>query len=100
MAGLLDGLVGDSTAKDELGLTEADRRQPLWSSLIKAGLLGVAAGDNIMPAQRAPSLRVAKRLVTAVVPDRPVTGSSKNASVSSRRTELATDAARSSHGVE
>jgi len=53
MAGLLDGLVGDSTAKDELGLTEADRRQPLWSSLIKAGLLGVAAGDNIMPAQRA-----------------------------------------------
>jgi len=53
MAGLLDGLLADDTTKDDLGLTQADRRQPMWSGLIKAGLLGVAAGGNLMPAQRA-----------------------------------------------
>lgn len=53
MAGLLDGLLADDTTKDELGLTQADRRQPMWSGLIKAGLLGVAAGDNLMPQERA-----------------------------------------------
>ena len=53
--GLLDfsGFVGDDTAKDEYGLTQADRRQPLWSGLFKAGMLGMAAGENITPGQRA-----------------------------------------------
>src|SRR5262245_34781210 len=34
-------------------MTQADRREPLWSGLIRAGLLGVAAGENLMPAERA-----------------------------------------------
>lgn len=53
--GLLDfsGFVGDDTVKDEYGMTQADRRQPLFSGLLKAGLLGMAAGDNITPGQRA-----------------------------------------------
>ncbi len=56
MAGLLDGLgglSGDDTVKDQFGQTQADRRDPLWAGLIRAGLLGVAGGSNIMPEQRA-----------------------------------------------
>jgi hypothetical protein len=52
MAGLLSGLVGDDTVKDEYGMTEADRRAPLFAGLIRSGLLAVAAGGNIMPEQR------------------------------------------------
>lgn len=48
-----DGLLADDTTKDEFGQTQADRRQPLWSGLMKAGLLGVAAGGELMPADRA-----------------------------------------------
>ena len=53
--GLLDfsGFVGDDTTKDEFGLTQADRRQPLFTGLLKAGMLGMAAGENITPGQRA-----------------------------------------------
>ena len=53
--GLLDfsGFVGDETAKDEFGMTQADRRQPLFTGLLKAGMLGMAAGENITPGQRA-----------------------------------------------
>ena len=53
--GLLDfsGFVGDDTAKDEFGMTQADRRQPLFTGLLKAGMLGMAAGENITPGQRA-----------------------------------------------
>jgi len=53
--GLLDfsGYVGDETTKDEFGLTQADRRQPLFTGLLKAGMLGMAAGENITPGQRA-----------------------------------------------
>ena len=53
MAGLLDGLLADDTTKDEFGLTQADRRQPLWGGLVKAGLLGMAAGEPLMPQDRA-----------------------------------------------
>jgi hypothetical protein len=53
MPGLLDNLQADDTTKDEFGQTQADRRQPIWSGLIKAGLLGVAAGGDLMPADRA-----------------------------------------------
>ena len=53
MAGLLSGYVGDDEIKDEFGMTQADRRQPIFSGLINAGLLGVAAGGNLMPEQRA-----------------------------------------------
>lgn len=49
---LFDGLLADDATKDEFGQTQADRRQPIWSGLIKAGLLGVAAGGENMPAQR------------------------------------------------
>jgi len=51
--GLLSGFVGDETTKDEYGLTQADRRQPLFSGLLQAGMLGLAAGDNISSGQRA-----------------------------------------------
>jgi hypothetical protein len=55
--GLLDGdfsgFVGDDKVKDEFGQTQADRRAPLWSGLINAGLLAVAGGGNLMPAERA-----------------------------------------------
>jgi len=50
---LLDGFVGDDTIKDEYGQTQADRREPLWGGLVKAGLLGIAAGGNLMPSERA-----------------------------------------------
>lgn len=53
MAGLLDSLLADDTTKDDAGMTQADRRQPVWSGLIKAGLLGVAAGQPMWPEQRA-----------------------------------------------
>jgi hypothetical protein len=53
MPGLLDNLQADDTTKDEFGQTQADRRQPIWSGLIKAGLLGVAAGGDLMPSERA-----------------------------------------------
>src|SRR5262245_61465759 len=53
MMGLLDGYVGDDTTRDEYGMTQADRREPIFSGLIRAGLLGVAAGGNIMPSERA-----------------------------------------------
>jgi hypothetical protein len=53
MAGLLDFLQADDTDKDQYGMTQADRRQSMYSGLIKAGLLGVAAGGNLMPADRA-----------------------------------------------
>jgi len=60
MAGLLDTLgeagtffVGDDKDKDEYGQTQADRRMPLWAGMIKAGLLGVAGGQRMMPEQRA-----------------------------------------------
>ena len=53
MPGLLDDLQADDTTKDEFGQTQADRRQPIWSGLVKAGLLGVAAGGDLMPADRA-----------------------------------------------
>ena len=56
MAGLLDdlgGVSGDDTVKDQYGQTQADRRKPLWSGLINAGLLAVAGGQNLMPADRA-----------------------------------------------
>lgn len=52
MAGLLSGYVGDDETKDQFGMTEADRRAPLFAGLIKAGLLGVAAGGPNMPADR------------------------------------------------
>jgi hypothetical protein len=45
MVGLLD--------TNDDGMTAAERSQPLWSGLIRAGLLGVAAGENIMPTERA-----------------------------------------------
>ena len=51
MAGLLDGSTDEP--KDEYGMTRSERQQPLWSGLIKAGLLGVAAGGNLMPSDRA-----------------------------------------------
>src|SRR5215475_8680139 len=51
MPGLLDG-AGDSYDTN-FGMTEQERKQPLWSGLIKAGLLGIAAGGDLMPAQRA-----------------------------------------------
>jgi hypothetical protein len=47
MAGLLDALgsySGDDTTKDQYGQTQADRRQPIWSGLLSAGLLAVAGG--------------------------------------------------------
>ena len=58
MAGLLDDLFGgsysgDDTTKDEYGQTQADRRKPVFSGLINAGLLAVAGGQNLMPADRA-----------------------------------------------
>jgi len=53
--GLLDfsGFVGDDTTKDEYGMTQADRRQPLFSGLIRGGMLAMAAGENITPGARA-----------------------------------------------
>jgi len=53
--GLLDfsGFTGDDTVKDEYGMTQADRRQPLFSGLIRGGMLAMAAGENISSAQRA-----------------------------------------------
>jgi hypothetical protein len=53
MAGLLDAWAGDDTTKDEYGMTQADRRQPLWSGLINAGLLAIAGGQRMLPEQRA-----------------------------------------------
>ena len=53
MPGLLDDLQADDTTKDQFGQTQADRRQPIWAGLIKAGLLGVGAGGDLMPADRA-----------------------------------------------
>lgn len=53
MVGLLDRIFGDDTTKDDMGQTEADRRAPIWGDLIKAGLLAVAGGGNLMPSERA-----------------------------------------------
>ena len=48
-----DFLSADDEKKDEYGMTQYDRQQPVWSGLIKAGLLGVAGGQDLAPAQRA-----------------------------------------------
>jgi hypothetical protein len=57
MAGLLDDLPnywGDNTTKDPgTGLTQADRRDPLWAGLIQGGMGLLAAGQDITPAARA-----------------------------------------------
>jgi len=55
MAGLLDDMFGsgDPNAKDDVGMTRQERAQPGWDALIKAGLLAVAGGQNLMPNERA-----------------------------------------------
>ena len=58
MAGLLDDIFGgsysgDDTVKDQYGQTQADRRKPVFSGLVNAGLLAMAGGQNLMPADRA-----------------------------------------------
>jgi hypothetical protein len=70
MAGLLDGgLSGDDTVKDEYGQTQADRRKPLWSGLINAGLLAVAGGQDLMPAERAKYIAAAGGALGGIGPE-------------------------------
>ncbi len=55
MAGLLDAIVGsnDPATTDNAGLVESQRRQLLFNTLGSTGALLLAAGQNIMPAQKA-----------------------------------------------
>src|SRR5262245_56484312 len=55
MVGLLDpNTPGTIDPNDpNYGMTYEERNAPLWAGLMKAGLLGIAAGGEMMPGQRA-----------------------------------------------